>query len=137
MILNHVILFTGKRGKVKGWVLRHREGNILYNTSTGHIEVKKTGYYFIYSQMFYSDAPFTVMTHATLINDEKVMGSFGVANNGKRMLNTKYHGGVFFLRENDTISVVSALRGTYIMTSQGESFFGAFRLGRGTQGKQM
>ena len=77
------------------------------------------------------------MAHATFINDNKVMGSIGSVINSKRFLDTKYHGGVFSLRENDTISVRVSHQNTYYMTT-GESFFGAFWLGGlGTPGKQM
>ncbi|KAL9963486.1 hypothetical protein ACROYT_G026997 [Oculina patagonica] len=79
--------------RVTNWALRHREGSILYNRVTGHIQVKKPGYYFIYSQMYYSDGSSTYMAHATLINDEKVMGSVGSVINSKKFSETKYHGG--------------------------------------------
>ena len=118
------------------WALVHREGGILYSPVTGQIEVKKTGYYFVYSQMYYYNRYATYVTHATFINDKKVMGSVGSVINSKKFRNTKYHGGVFLLREKDTISVHISLQNNYYMTSS-ESFFGAFWLGRGAQGKQM
>jgi len=111
--------------RVSHWTLKHRKGSILYNSSTGHILVKTAGCYFIYSQMFYYDGSSTYMAHATYINDNKVMGSIGSVIDSKRFLDTKYHAGVFSLRENDTISVHVSYQSTYYMAS-GESFFGAF-----------
>ena len=46
----------------------------------------------------------------------------------KRKYNTKYHGGVFLLQENDTISVYIPYSKHYFMDIEG-SFFGAFLLG--------
>lgn len=132
-----MILLAVNSQRVSNWTLKHREGSILYNPSSGHIQVKKAGYYFIYSQMFYYDGSSTYMAHATFINDAKVMGSIGSVIDSKRFLDTKFHGGVFSLRENDTISVHVSYHSTYYMTF-GESFFGAFWIGGpGTPGKQM
>ena len=87
--------------------------------------------------MFYYDGSSTYMAHATFINDDKAMGSIGSVIDSKRFLDTKFHGGVFSLRENDTISVHVSRQSTYYMTF-GESFFGAFWIGGpGTPGKQM
>ena len=125
------------RQRVHHWTLKHLEGSIMYNPSTGHIQVKKSGYYFVYSQMYYCDGSSAYMAHATYINNNKVMGSIGSVINSKKFLDSKYHGGVFLLRENDTISVHVSYLGIYCMTS-GESFFGAYRIGGpGTPGKQM
>ena len=122
--------------RVSNWTLKHRAGSILYNSSSGHIQVKKAGIYFIYSQMLYYDGSSTYMAHATFINDHKVMGSIGSVINSKKFLDTKFHGGLFLLRENDTISVHVSYKSTYYM-SFSESFFGAFWMGGpGTPGKQ-
>ena len=86
--------------------------------------------------MLYYDRSSTYMAHATFINDNKVMGSIGSVINSKKFLDTKFHGGVFSLRENDTISVHVSDQSTYYM-SFGESYFGAFWIGDpGTPGKQ-
>lgn len=132
-----MISLAVNRQRVHHWTLKHLEGSIMYNPSTGHIQVKKAGYYFIYSQMYYCDGSSAYMAHATYINNNKVMGSVGSVINSKKFLDSKYHGGVFFLRENDTISVRASFQGVYCMTFW-ESFFGAFRIGGpGTPGKQM
>ena len=54
------------------WNERHREGSIKYHPTTGFIEVKRKGYYYIYSQMYYYDGATALMGHHTYINDEKV-----------------------------------------------------------------
>ena len=112
--------------RINNWVLKHSEGSIVYRP-TGHIEVKRTGYYYIYSQMYYYDGSTIQMGHNTYINHEKVMESSGSVISAERKYNTKYHGGVFLLRENDTISVHIPYTTIYYMDSEG-SFFGAFLL---------
>ncbi|KAJ7392570.1 hypothetical protein OS493_010217 [Desmophyllum pertusum] len=115
-----------KSHRITSWVLRHSEGNILYHP-IGFIEVKRSGYYFIYSQMYYYDGTTILMGHNTYINHEKVMESSGSVISAKRKYNTKYHGGVFLLQENDTISVHIPYTMAYSMDREG-SFFGAFLL---------
>lgn len=110
------------------WNERHREGSIKYHPTTGFIEVKRKGYYYIYSQMFYFDGSKMLVGHNTYINGEKVMESVGSVISPIRKYNTKYHGGVFLLQENDTISVYIPYTTHYFMDSEG-SFFGAFLLG--------
>ena len=123
-----MILLAVHSQRVSNWTVKHKTGSILYNSSSGHIQVKKAGYYFIYSQMLYYDGSSTYMAHATFINDVKVMASIGSAINSKKFQDTKFHCGVFSLRENNTISVHVSYQSTYYMTF-GESFFGAFWLG--------
>lgn len=89
--------------------------------------------------MYYHDGTGVYMAHATFVNDNKVMGSVGSVTDAKKKLNTKYHGGMFLLKENDTISVHVPGKNGYYMTS-GESFFGAFlvrALDLEIQGKQV
>ncbi|XP_068685142.1 collagen alpha-1(XVII) chain-like isoform X3 [Montipora foliosa] len=113
--------------RITNWRLRHREGSILYHRQTGRVEVKKTGYYFIYSQMYYYDGSSPQMGHYTFVNDDKVLESMGSVISTIRRYNTKYHGGVFLLEENDTISVGIPYTKIYYMDREG-SFFGAFLL---------
>ena len=110
------------------WTKRHREGSIEYHSTTGFIEVKKKGYYYIYSQMYYYDGSTVLMGHHTYINHEKVMESAGSVTGPIRKYNTKYHGGVFLLQENDIITVRKPYSMHYFMISQA-SFFEAFLLG--------
>ena len=114
--------------RITNWNLKHKEGSILYHGPTGHIVVKRTGYYFIYSQMYYFDGSTVKMGHYTYINQDKVLESVGAVISASRKYNTKYHGGVFLLRENDILSVRTPFTKSYYMDREG-SFFGAFLLG--------
>jgi len=100
-------------------------GTIRYDQ--GLIIVPRTGHYFIYSQMYYNDARTHVMAHHTYINNEKVMESVASAITDSTKDNTRYHGGVFLLRANDTVSVRIPYIRHYYMKSDA-SFFGAFLL---------
>ena len=112
-----------------GWRWVHKEGSIVYHATTGRVEVKRKGYYFIYSQMYYHDGSSILMAHHTFINNDKVMESVGSVISDRKMYNTKYHGGVFLLHANDTISVGVPYTKKYYMDEEG-SFFGAFLLHR-------
>ena len=105
--------------------MKHKKGSIEYHLGHGFIEVKKTGYYFIYSQMFYYDGTARTMAHYTYINRYKALESLGSVVSDLRKYNTKYHGGVFLLRANDTLSVHVPYTKVYYMDRDG-SFFGAF-----------
>ena len=111
--------------RIAYWAVKHKKGSIEYRSESGHIEVKKTGYYFIYSQMFYYDGTALQMGHYTYINHDKVLESLGSVVSDRRKYNTKYHGGVFLLRANDTLSVHITHKKVYYMVREG-SFFGAF-----------
>ena len=105
----------------------HKEGSILYHDTTGQIEVKRTGYYYIYSQMYYFDGTTVNMGHSIYINNNKVLESVGSVVSISRKYNTKYHGGVFLLRAGDTLSVHILYTKIYYMDREG-SLFGAFLL---------
>ena len=77
--------------------------------------------------MFYYDGSIIEMGHKTYINHEKVMESSGSVISAERKYNTKYHGGVFLLQKDDTISVRIPYTMQYYMDTEG-SFFGAFLL---------
>ena len=117
-------LFPGFR-PIRNWAVKHKKGSIEYRSESGFIEVKRTGYYFIYSQMFYYDGTARTMAHYTYINDDKALESLGSVVSDLRKYNTKYHGGVFLLRANDTLLVQIPYTKVYYMDRDG-SFFGAF-----------
>ena len=119
------MVFVVANPRVSNWEVRHKGGSIQYHSDTGHIVVKKTGYYFIYSQMFYNDGTALQMGHGTYINHNKVLESLGSVVSDLRKYNTKYQGGVFLLRANDTVSVHIPYTKVYFMDREG-SFFGAF-----------
>lgn len=120
-----VIVFYTASILITNWVVRNKLGYIHYDR--GFITVVKGGHYFIYSQMYYHDARTNVMAHHTYINDERVLESVGSALTDKTKFSTKYHGGMFLLKANDTISVRIPYVRHYSMKS-GASFFGAFLL---------
>ena len=77
--------------------------------------------------MYYYDGESLQMAHNTYINHEIVMESLASVINQTKKYNTKYHGGVFLLRVNDTISVRVPYTSRYNMDSL-KSFFGAFMI---------
>ena len=110
---------------ITNWIVHHKVGSIQYKR--GVIRVARAGHYFIYSQMYYFDSRSPVMAHYTYINDRNVMQSVGSSVTPSTKYNTKYHGGVFLLRANDTISVRIPYVRNYEMKTDA-SFFGAFLL---------
>ena len=123
---------------ITSWIVKHINGGIKYKSATGHIEVKRKGYYYIYSQMYYYGDTTILVGHGTFINHKKVMESSGSVSSSQKY-NTKYHGGVFLLQEGDVISVQIPFISRFFafLDSEG-SFFGAFLLkSAAIQGKQM
>ena len=78
--------------------------------------------------MFYYAGNAELMGHYTYINHDRVLESMGSVISSSKKYNTKYHGGVFLLQENDTISVHIPFTKSYYMDEEA-SFFGAFLLG--------
>ena len=103
-----------------------------YEETRGEIKVKRAGYYFVYSQMYYADGggKIVLMAHDTYISGKKVMRSvesITSKDSNSRQYHTKYHGGVFHVKANGTISVRAPYTNRYQMDPIG-SFFGAFLL---------
>ena len=112
--------------------MKHKSGSMEYEETRGEIKVKRTGYYFIYSQMYYADGGKETlqMAHDTYIGGEIVMSSMESItskDSNSRQFHTKYHGGVFHVKANGTISVRAPFTIRYQMDPTG-SFFGAFLL---------
>lgn len=103
-----------------------------YEETGGEIKVKRAGYYFVYSQMYYADGGDKIlqMAHNTYISGKIVMSSvesITSKDSNSRQYHTKYHGGVFHVKANGTISVRAPFTIRYQMDPTG-SFFGAFLL---------
>ena len=103
-----------------------------YEEIRGEIKVKRAGYYFVYSQMFYADGGDKIfqLGHDTYISDKRVMSSMESITSkafNSRQYHTKYHGGVFHVKANGTISVRAPGTIRYQMDPNC-SFFGAFLL---------
>ena len=104
----------------------------IRDRTRGEIKVKRAGYYFVYSQMYYADGgdKIVLMAHDTYISGKKVMRSvesITSKDSNSRQYHTKYHGGVFHVKANGTISVRAPYTNRYQMDPIG-SFFGAFLL---------
>lgn len=84
-----------------------------------------TGYYFVYSQLFYYAGDTLLMGHYTYINEEPVMRSLSSVVSEERKYNTNYHGAVFLLKSGDKISVRIPFTKSYFMHKE-TSYFGAF-----------
>ena len=103
-----------------------------YEETRGEIKVERAGYYFVYSQMYYADGggKIVLMAHDTYISGKKVMSSvesITSKDSNSRQYHTKYHGGVFHVKANGTISVRATYTNRYQMDPT-RSFFGAFLL---------
>ena len=112
--------------------MKHKSGSMEYEETRGEIKVKRAGYYFVYSQMYYADGGDKIlqMAHDTYISGEKVMSSvesITSKDSNSRQYHTKYHGGVFHVKANGTISVRAPFTIRYQMDPTA-SFFGAFLL---------
>ena len=109
--------------------MKHKSGSMEYEETRGEIKVKRAGYYFVYSQMYYADGgdKIVLMAHDTYISGKKVMRSVESITSNSRQYHTKYHGGVFHVKANGTISVRAPYTNRYQMDPIG-SFFGAFLL---------
>ena len=97
----------------------------MYHASLGEIQVKVAGGYFVYSQIFYFDGSTNQMAHDTFINGKREMSSEASIIGPSKKIDTKYHGRIFRLRVNDTISVRARYTKRFHMVPWG-SFFGAF-----------
>ena len=112
--------------------MKHKSGSMEYEETKGEIKVKRAGYYFVYSQMFYADGGDKIlqMAHETYISGEKVMSSvesITSKDSHSRQHHTKYHGGVFHVKANGTIFVAVTNTFRYLVHPI-RSFFGAFLL---------
>ena len=110
---------------VTQWITNIKAGSISFHASQGKIQVKISGYYYVYSQMYYHNDNDNVHRagHTTYIRNKMVMRS-GWANKGR----TTYHAGVFHIEKNDTLLVKTPIKRTTIMLDQKATYFGTFLL---------
>lgn len=110
---------------IKQWNMEHHEGNIQYDKRKGCIIISTTGYYFVYSQVFYFDAKTYHYSHGVYKNNIKILhSSSGVANNNTKY-NSKYNGAMFLLKTGDRISVRVHVTGLYNFQPD-KTYIGAF-----------
>lgn len=115
---------TTKGRRITDWRLGHITGNMKF-VRNSFLVIGLTGYYFIYSQLFYYDGKTTFMGHNTYINENPVMGSISSVVSEIKKYNTNYQGAVFLLRKGDKISVRVPFKLIYYMNRK-TSYFGAF-----------
>ena len=80
-------------------------GNVRFNVPRGTLTVGVSGFYYIYSQLYYVDGSALFLGHSTYVNDRKVLASTSSVVSRNRRYNTNYHGGVFRLQSGDQVSV--------------------------------
>ncbi|XP_068732456.1 macrophage receptor MARCO-like isoform X1 [Montipora capricornis] len=117
------------RRTVNNWQVRHKSDGLMY--SKGAVHIRKAGYYYVYSQMYYHDETAYQMAHQLYVNAHKFMQSRStVANKGRGYnpgYNTNYNGGIVFLNVSDYISVRTPFSRYYSMDPE-YSYFGAFMI---------
>ncbi|XP_068685036.1 uncharacterized protein [Montipora foliosa] len=116
---------TTKGRAITDWRLGHITGNMKF-VRNSFLVIGLTGYYFIYSQLFYYDGTTTFMGHNTYINENPVMGSISSVVSEIKKYNTNYQGAVFLLRKGDKISVRVPFSKIYSYLNRKTSYFGAF-----------
>ena len=109
---------------VTQWITNNKAGSISFHESQGKIQVKISGYYYVYGQMNNDNDNDNVRRagHTTYMRNKMVMRSW--ASKGR----TTYHAGVFHIEKNDTLLVKIPIKRTTIMLDQKASYFGAFLL---------
>ena len=107
------------------WRLKYRSGNMTYQR--GYLRVTVTGFYFIYSQMFYFDGSTRHMGHIMCIDDRKVLKTVYSVPDKQKKYQTQYLGGVFQINRGQTISVGTPFTKLFYF-NETSSFFGAFML---------
>lgn len=114
-------------GVITYWKKKHIKGSLQYNQHTGELIVGRTGFYYIYSQMYYYDGTSVLLNHYTLVNGRKILGSASSVVSPRRKYNTNSHGGVFLLNRGDRLTVSVFISKVYLMKPE-YTYFGAFMI---------
>ena len=120
-----ICFFTVSRRTVGNWLLKYRSGRIEHHN--GIVQVQISGFYYVYSQMFYHDGRPHQMTHQLFVNSQKFLESTSAVVSEARKYNTNYNGGVVLLNATDRIFVRTPFSTRYYMNPS-SSYFGAFLL---------
>ena len=107
---------------VTAWTKHHRTKNMSYKH--GFLTVGVSGYYYIYSQLYYFDTTWT-MGHIMYINDKVVLKAIRSFGNVSDSQQTMYIGGVFEIEAHSKIHVKVANE-KFMHFNNVTSFFGAF-----------
>ena len=123
--LEWVCFSSVSRRTVRNWLVMYRSGRIEHHN--GIVQVQISGFYFVYSQMFYHDGTPHQMSHQLFVNSHKFMESTSAVVSEARKYNTNYNGGVILLNATDRIFVRTPFSTRYYMNPS-SSYFGAFLL---------
>ncbi|XP_078378824.1 uncharacterized protein LOC144661971 isoform X2 [Oculina patagonica] len=122
---------NGKRvvhaGTVHRWRESHVNGSITFRRHVGELVIGRSGMYYVYSQMYYSDCSTYSMNHYTLLNGRKILGSISSVAACRTHYNTNFQAGVFHLNRGDILKVEVYRSKTYYMDDP-YSYFGVFML---------
>lgn len=110
---------------IKQWKLEHREGSIHYDKRKGCIIVSITGYYFLYSQVYYFDDKTHLYSHTVYKNSVKILHSSSSVANNSTKYNSNYNGAMFFMKKGDQISLRVDVTGHYNFHPT-KTYIGAF-----------
>ena len=91
------------------------------------MEIQVSGFYYVYSQMFYHDGTPHQMSHQLYVNRHKFLESTSAVVSEAKKYNTNYNGGVVLLNATDHIFVRTPFSTLYYMNPS-SSYFGAFLL---------
>ena len=93
----------------------------------GCIEVGVTGYYFVYSQMYYAEGVSSYVSYSVYIDNERVLRAMHSVIDNTRRYNTQYVSGIFKIASGQKIWIgTRTSRGFHF--DESSSFFGTFLL---------
>lgn len=105
----------------------HVRGNIVFRKHQGALVVGRSGTYYVYSQMYYYDCTSYSMSHYTVLNQDKILGSISSVAGCSKEYYTNYHGGIFHLNRGDTLKVEVYKSKKYFMEAR-LTYFGLYML---------
>ena len=99
----------------------------------GYIIVGVTGYYYIYSQMFYRENKYIAIGYRMYIDDRDVLKAQYIGDVSNLRKNKYYHtqyiGALFKVNKGQKISIRTPFEGVFYF-SETSSYFGAFMIHR-------
>lgn len=109
------------------WKAKHLSGHMSY--SNGYLTVGKKGYYYIYSQIYHMDGRMSFTGYEVYIDEKPVISVVHSVVSTRRKFDTKYVGGVFYIRPGQRITLRTPYKRTFGYY-EGKSYFGAFIIHR-------
>ncbi|XP_077987479.1 uncharacterized protein LOC144442082 [Glandiceps talaboti] len=126
-------------GQFFTWSHRYRDRSVdlahsnLRQEDSQYIDITQTGYYYVYSQVMYSDGRSPNVGHETVVKRGHTIvtlmksGATEESSGVTPPSDSAYHGGVFRLLQEDKLGVRPLWSGQWIVDDPTKSFFGAFR----------